>query len=50
MHDAHLNSNDEVTTDGYRVTDLIIEIRDDCNRGHFMPCPRNTKGMILTYH
>lgn len=45
MHDAHLESNSETTTDGHRVTDLIIELRDDMRNGHhFMPCPRNTKG------
>lgn len=45
MHDAHLESNAETTKDGYRVTDLIIELRDDMRNGnHFMPCPRNTKG------
>ena len=48
MHDAQLLSNSEVTQDGQRVTDLIIEIRDDCKqRHHFMPCPRNTKGILV---
>ena len=46
MHDAHLKSNGEVTEDGFRVTDFIVELRDDCrSRSHFMPCPRNTKGI-----
>jgi len=48
MHDAHLESNAETTRDGYRVTDLIIELRDDMRNGnHFMPCPRNTKGIHI---
>ena len=48
MHDAHVKSNAEVTESGYRVTDLIIELRDDCRGGnHFKPCPRNTKGKKL---
>ena len=45
MHDAHLACNNEVSGDGTRVTDLIVELRDDTQtRPHFMPCPRNTKG------
>ena len=45
MHDAQLLCNNEVTHDGRRVTDLIVELRDDCKqRNHFMPTPRNTKG------
>ena len=49
MHDAQLLSNAEVTREGQRVTDLIIEIRDDCKqRQHFMPCPRNTKGILVS--
>ena len=50
MHDAQLLSNAEVTIDGQRVTDLIVELRDDCKqRNHFMPCPRNTKGKFFTF-
>ena len=45
MHDAQMLCNNEVTRDGHRVTDLIVELRDDCKqRSHFMPTPRNTKG------
>ena len=48
MHDAHLACNNEVNKDGRRVTDLIVEIRDDCKqRSHFMPTPRNTKGIFI---
>ena len=47
MHDAQLTCNSEVTSDGVRVTDFIVEVRDDCKqRHHFMPCPRNSKGRI----
>jgi len=47
MHDAQLKSNGEVTKDGIRVTDLIMEFRDGCQqRNHFVPCERNTKGYL----
>ena len=50
MHDAQHLSNGEVTSDGRRVTDLIVEVRDDCKqRNHFMPCPRNTKGILRVH-
>ena len=51
MHDAQLKCNGMVTSDGYRVTDLIIELRDTRKSGkyHFAPCIRNTKCKSIFY-